>query len=51
MAGLLLLVGLAPFAFSHLFSALALGVATTAIMIVVAAWETIAIHRRPKAAR
>jgi low temperature requirement protein LtrA len=51
MAGLLLLLALAPFAFLHLFSALALGVTTTAIMIVVAAWEAIAIHRRPKAAR
>jgi low temperature requirement protein LtrA len=51
MAGLLLLLALAPLAFSHLFSALALGVATTAIMLLVATWESIAIHRRPKAVR
>lgn len=44
MAGLLLLLALAPFALSHVFSALALGLATTAIMLVVATWETIAIH-------
>jgi low temperature requirement protein LtrA len=44
MAGLLLLLALAPFAFSHVLSALALGVATTAVMLLVAAWEAIAVR-------
>lgn len=48
MAGLLLLLALAPFAFSHVFSALVLAVATTAIMLLVAAWETIALRRGPR---
>lgn len=43
--GLLLLVALAPFAFSHQFSALGLGAATTAVMVLVAAWESLAIRR------
>jgi low temperature requirement protein LtrA len=51
MAGLLLLLVLAPLAFSHVLSALALGVATTAIVVLVAAWETVAIHRRAKTVR
>lgn len=50
LIGLLLLLALAPFAFAHLFSALALGAATTAILILVAAWETIALHRPVSAA-
>ncbi len=45
LIGLLLLFALAPFAFAHLFSALALGATTTAILMLVAAWETIAMHR------
>jgi low temperature requirement protein LtrA len=48
LAGVLLLLVLAPFAFSHVFSALALGVATTAVMVLVAAWETAAINRRAR---
>ncbi|HJR73221.1 MAG TPA: low temperature requirement protein A [Luteimonas sp.] len=48
MAGLLLLFALMPFAFAHLFSALALGIATTAILILVAVWETIALRRPAK---
>ena len=51
MAGLLLLLVLAPFAFLHMFSALGLGVVTTAVMVLVAAWETAAVHRRAKPAR
>jgi len=50
MAGLLLLLVLAPIAFSHLLSALALGVATTAVLLLVAGWETLAIRRRTKPA-
>lgn len=46
VAGLLLLLALVPFAFSHMLSALALGLATTAIMLLVAGWETAAIRRR-----
>lgn len=49
MAGLLLLFALMPFAFAHLFSALALGIATTAILVLVAAWETVALRRPAKA--
>ena len=48
MAGLLLLFALTPFAFAHVFSALALGIATTAILVFVAAWETIALRRPTK---
>lgn len=44
LAGLLLLAVLAPFAFTHHFSALVLGMATTSVMVLVAAWESIAIH-------
>jgi low temperature requirement protein LtrA len=47
MAGLLLLLALTPVAFSHVLSALALGMATTVVMLLVAAWETVAL-RRPK---
>jgi len=50
MAGLLLLFGLMPFAFAHLFSALILGALTTAIFVFVAAWETMALRRPAKAA-
>ncbi|TKR32771.1 low temperature requirement protein A [Luteimonas gilva] len=51
LAGLLLLFALVPFAFAHVFSALTLGIATTAILVLVAAWETIALRRphRPAA--
>ena len=44
MAGLLLLLALTPVALSHVFSALALGVATTVVVLLVAAWETIALR-------
>jgi low temperature requirement protein LtrA len=44
-AGLLLLAALTPIAYSHALSPLALGAATTAIMVIVAAWETIALRR------
>ncbi|HEY5850362.1 MAG TPA: low temperature requirement protein A [Lysobacter sp.] len=46
-AGVLLLAALAPAAYSHLLSALALGVATTLILVLVATWETIALRRSP----
>ncbi|MCL1633107.1 low temperature requirement protein A [Luteimonas sp. SX5] len=49
LIGLLLLFALAPFAFAHLFSALALGATTTAILMLVAAWETVALHRPARA--
>ena len=45
MAGLLLLLLLAIPAFLHLLSALALGLATTAVLVLVATWEWIALHR------
>jgi low temperature requirement protein LtrA len=43
MAGIVLLAIVAPFA--HSLSAVALASTTTAILIVVATWETIALHR------
>jgi low temperature requirement protein LtrA len=45
MAGLLLLLALVPIATSQHPSALALGAATTAVLLLVAAWETVAIRR------
>ena len=48
LAGLLLLFGLMPFAFAHVMSALALGATTTAILVLVAAWETVALRRPAK---
>jgi len=48
LAGLLLLAVLAPFAFAHQLSALALGTATTGVMVLVAAWESIALRRMPR---
>lgn len=50
LIGLLLLFALMPFAFAYLFSALALGIATTAILILVAAWESVALRRPAKRA-
>ena len=47
LAGLLLLFGLAPFAFAHVLPALALGALTTAVLVLVAAWETAALRRVP----
>ncbi len=45
LAGLLLLFGLMPFAFAHVLSALALGALATAILVLVATWETVALRR------
>jgi len=45
MVGVVLLAILTPFALRQVFSALMLATATTAILILVAAWETVAIHR------
>lgn len=50
LGGLALLGALAPFAFRHAFSALALGMLTTGVMIVVAVWEWLSLHRRPEPA-
>lgn len=50
MAGLALLLALAPFAFRHAFSALTLGMLTTGAMILVAVWEWLSLHRGPKPA-
>ena len=50
MVGIVLLAILTPFALRQVFSALMLATATTAILILVAAWETVAIHR-PAVAR
>ncbi|MET0754617.1 MAG: low temperature requirement protein A [Pseudoxanthomonas sp.] len=49
LCGLLLLAAITPFAFAHHLSALALGAYTTAVMVVVAAWESIALRRVPVA--
>lgn len=45
MAGLVLLALLLPVALAHLVSALVLSALTTAVMIVVAAWESVALRR------
>ena len=50
LVGLLLVFGIAPFAFGHVLSALALGATMTGLMVLVAGWETIAL-RRPVAGR
>ncbi|WP_342316171.1 low temperature requirement protein A [Lysobacter sp. FW306-1B-D06B] len=44
-AGIVLLAALAPAALAHLLSPLALGMATTLILMIVATWETIALRR------
>ena len=49
--GLLLLIAVMPFAFAHVFSALALGAVTTAILVLVAWWETLALQRPARQAR
>ncbi|WP_347904605.1 low temperature requirement protein A [Pseudomonas purpurea] len=46
LVGLALLLVLLPFALNQLFSALLLGALTTAILILVAAWETLALHEK-----
>lgn len=51
MIGLLLLFAVMPFAFAHVFSALALGAITTAILVLVAGWETLALRRPARVAR
>ena len=45
LAGLALLAALVLPAFSHVLSALQLGLATTGVMVLVAAWETLALRR------
>ncbi|WP_242113154.1 low temperature requirement protein A [Luteimonas aquatica] len=50
LAGLLLLLALLPPALGHAFSALALGTLTTAVLMLVAAWESLALRRPPRAA-
>lgn len=45
LAGLALLVGLAPFAFQHAFSALTLGLLTTIVLMLVAIWEWLSLNR------
>lgn len=39
------LAAVAPFAFRQMFLALALATITTGILIVVATWESVALHR------
>ena len=43
--GLAMLAALTPLAYSHAFSPLALGTAATAVLVIVAVWETIALRR------
>lgn len=43
--GLALLAALTPLAYSHAFSPLILGTATTTVLVIVAVWETIALRR------
>lgn len=45
MVGLVLLAALVPPAAAHLMSALALGAATSAVLVVVSAWEYLALRR------
>ncbi len=45
LIGLLLLFAVAPFAFAHLFSALALAAFTTGVVVLVAVWESLALRR------
>jgi low temperature requirement protein LtrA len=45
LVGLALLAILTPFAFSHVFTALALSTLTTTVFVLVAGWEAIAIRR------
>lgn len=51
LAGLSLLAMVMPFAFAHQLSALALGAATTGVMVLVAGWESIALRRLPRTQR
>ncbi len=45
LLGLVLLLALAPLAYSHALSPLALGAATTMVLVLVAAWETVSLRR------
>jgi len=45
LAGLLLLMALLPLTLAYHFSALLLGTLTTAVMVLVAAWETLSLRR------
>ena len=49
LGGLAVLAVLAWPAFAHAFSALQLGLLTTAVLVLVAAWETLALRRSAKA--
>jgi low temperature requirement protein LtrA len=51
LVGLLLLLALVPLAFAHWLSALALGALTTAVLIVVAAWEHVALGMPARTSR
>ncbi|HZV37783.1 MAG TPA: low temperature requirement protein A [Pseudoxanthomonas sp.] len=48
LGGLVLLAALAVPAFSHAFTALQLGIATTGVMVIVATWESLALRRPAK---
>ncbi|MGH8284142.1 MAG: low temperature requirement protein A [Steroidobacteraceae bacterium] len=45
LAGLALLLVLVPLGFAHTLTALALGAATTAVLIIVASWESMALRK------
>jgi hypothetical protein len=47
---LALLAALAPVGLGHLVSALALSAATTGVLVLVAAWESLALRRPVRAA-
>lgn len=51
LVGLGLLLVLLPLALNHLFSALVLGALTTAVVVLVAAWETVALRESLAAAQ
>jgi low temperature requirement protein LtrA len=50
LVGLALLAALAPVGLGHLVSALALSAATTGVLVLVAAWESLALRRPVRAA-
>jgi low temperature requirement protein LtrA len=47
LAGLGMMLALIPYAALHAPSALALGAATTGVLVIVAAWESVALRRAP----
>ena len=51
LVGLALLLALVPVASAHLLSALALGLSTTGILVLVAAWESLALRKPVVVAR